>query len=282
MTDNNTKYGKNALENNSSNNNSAFGYSTLEENTDGYQNTSCGADALTLNTDGINNCALGHHSLLSNINGNRNTGIGALSLKNNSTGNNNVAIGFKAGLTLKSGNSNIVIGNDAQLSSSSTSNEIVIGNDAIGHGANTVVLGNNDTLSIQPNSTNKTNLGSTSLRYKDIYSMNNVNTLSDKNEKENIKECDLGLSFIEKLKPVTYHLKGDVDKKEKVGLIAQDVEDILLDMNKKNVIYEKDEETSSYGLRYEELISPIIKAIQELKKENDELKALNQELLNKH
>ena len=240
---NNTKFGENALNNNSSNNNSAFGFSSLEDNTKGFQNTALGSDALSSNQKGINNSAFGYNALLSNTEGNRNTCIGSLALKN------------------------IVIGNDAQLSSSSTNNEIVIGNDASGHGSNTVVLGNSDTISIQPNITNTTNLGSSALRYKNIYSMNNVNTLSDKNEKEDIKECDLGLSFIEKLKPVIYHLKDDEDKKEKLGLIAQDVEKTLLEINKKDIIYEKDEESDTYGLRYEELIGPIIKAIQELKKE---------------
>ena len=279
---NNTKFGENALNNNSSNNNSAFGFSSLEDNTKGFQNTALGSDALSSNQKGINNSAFGYNALLSNTEGNRNTCIGSLALKNNKKGNNNVAVGFKAGLTLINGSSNIVIGNDAQLSSSSTNNEIVIGNDASGHGSNTVVLGNSDTISIQPNKTNTTNLGSSALRYKNIYSMNNVNTLSDKNEKEDIKECDLGLSFIEKLKPVIYHLKDDEDKKKKLGLIAQDVEKTLLEINKKDIIYEKDEESDTYGLRYEELIGPIIKAIQELKKENDELKELNQQLLQKN
>jgi len=144
--------------------------------------------------------------------------------------------------------------------------------------------------------------GYASKRWDNIYATNAVIQTSDRRMKEQIKETDLGLDFINKLKPVSYKFK----KKNRVhyGLIAQDVEDTLrsvgksVDDNHKTndfagycysdgrepTIREvekmkedypelEDEEVmkkfqfmkeSKYALRYCEFISPLIKAVQEL------------------
>ena len=123
---------------------------------------------------------------------------------------------------------------------------------------------------ILPGGDNSQNFGSASLRWSVVYSANGVNT-SDETLKENIKECDLGIDFINTLKPKSYNFK-DLDKthqdygKKHYGLIAQDLKDGLL---KDSVDGEKDGE---YGLMYNDLIAPMIKAIQELKAEIEILK----------
>ena len=119
-------------------------------------------------------------------------------------------------------------------------------------------------------STTGIDIGNRSFRTKDIYSINGVIQVSDRNAKENIADTDLGLDFINQLRPVNYTLKNGTSGRTHTGLIAQEVEQVLGDNDKallikSNTVDENTgEEVVSYSLRYAELISPIIKAIQEL------------------
>jgi hypothetical protein len=124
-------------------------------------------------------------------------------------------------------------------------------------------------------------LGDSSRRWNDIWATNPTIQTSDRNEKNTIKETDLGLDFINKLKPVSY--KWNNKTRTHYGLIAQDVENLLSEINKDtkdfagfikaDVSEEKDNTKHSYGLRYNEFISPMIKAIQEQQEIIQELKA---------
>ena len=136
-----------------------------------------------------------------------------------------------------------------------------------------------DSNQLYPSVDNGRNLGTAFLRYSVVYSANGVNT-SDKTLKENIEECDLGIDFINSLKPKSYNFKdlkedNDAYGKKRYGLIAQD---ILQTELKDSVFGKKDGE---YGLSYNDLIAPMIKAIQELKADNDSLKARIETLENK-
>ena len=115
-------------------------------------------------------------------------------------------------------------------------------------------------------------LGSSNLRFDNIYATNNVIQTSDKNLKNTIATSDLGLDFINKLNPVSYKYNGKT--RTHYGLIAQEIEAVLGAISKPATDFggfckdEVDEDgnaiTPIYGLRYSEFISPIIKAIQEL------------------
>jgi hypothetical protein len=121
---------------------------------------------------------------------------------------------------------------------------------------------------IYPTTSNTWDLGSTSKRWRTIYSINALNT-SDKNEKKNISGSDLGLRFINSLNPVQYNWKWDDDGSPKhYGLIAQEVNDIVSNQNVAIVNYQ----SGSWSMAYTELISPMIKAIQELSDEVNQLK----------
>ena len=127
-----------------------------------------------------------------------------------------------------------------------------------------------DNSQFYPESDNVISLGLSGSRFSTVYAANGVNT-SDETLKENIKECDLGIDFIDSLKPKSYNLKdlkedNDAYGKKRYGLIAQD---ILQTELKDSVFGKKDGE---YGLSYNDLIAPMIKAIQELKAEVDLLK----------
>lgn len=106
-------------------------------------------------------------------------------------------------------------------------------------------------------------------RWTEVWAANGSIQTSDISYKKNIKNSDLGLEFINKLKPVMYKWKKQDDDRIHYGLIAQDIKKILGEDNR---IIKKGEATGKYGLYYSELISPMIKAIQELSNEVDKLR----------
>jgi hypothetical protein len=100
-------------------------------------------------------------------------------------------------------------------------------------------------------------------------------TISDKRFKDNIIELPNALDDIMKLNPVSYKWKDDIFNQSKAGLpdigfIAQEVEPIyplLVDTFKL-----PDDDVEYMKVKYEKFVPYIIKAIQELRKENLELK----------
>jgi hypothetical protein len=127
-------------------------------------------------------------------------------------------------------------------------------------------------------------LGQSSYRWDDIYATNNTIQTSDKNLKDNITESDLGLSFIKELKPVSYKWKDKT--RTHYGLIAQDVKETLDSISKSTTDFAGYIENKQYtlgdgddpltsdkrpiesedkilGLRYQEFLAPLIKAVQE-------------------
>lgn len=102
-------------------------------------------------------------------------------------------------------------------------------------------------------------LGRPNQRWRTAYLKDSVSTLSDRRLKSNIQISDLGLNFIDSLKPVKYNMGGD---KTHYGLIAQEVSQSLAEFNVKNFGgYDVDGDYLS--LKYEQFISPLIKAVQE-------------------
>jgi hypothetical protein len=108
--------------------------------------------------------------------------------------------------------------------------------------------------------------------------------VSDCRDKTNIKALpdNLGLQFIKKLKPISYHWDhrdtyvreckytyGEKDgnlagTKEHYGIIAQDLKSVLDELDVRFDGLGHDEDKDAYRVTYEELIAPMIKAIQEL------------------
>lgn len=124
----------------------------------------------------------------------------------------------------------------------------------------------------RPTNDNVQDLGTVDYRWDDVRATNGTIQTSDANEKNTIVDSDLGLNFIQKLSPKSY--KFNDKTRTHYGLIAQDVEQVLVDIEKDSTQFAgfckddiKDEDgnvtSTSYGLRYNEFISPMIKAIQE-------------------
>lgn len=255
----NSAFGFQSLYSNTANNNSAFGNRSLYSNTSGEGNNAFGSQALFSNMIGRNNSAFGFEALksadsdfnsafgfkaLTSATGNRNSAFGYAALFENTNGSYNTAIGHLAGFGITTGSNNICIGYDAQVGST-FNNQVRIGNSAI------------DYASIQV-----------------AWSIT-----SDKRWKENIHPSKLGLNFISKLNPVAYTRKNDENQKIEYGLIAQELEQVLKEEGVINSAMLTTDGEGRYELRYNDLFAPIIKAIQELKNQNDELFAINKQFV---
>ena len=159
------------------------------------------------------------------------------------TGSQNTYLGYFAGNAHESGNNSTMIGNNAQGSTNSVDNEITLGNSSIA------------TLRCQVTS---------------------ITSLSDARDKKDVEDANIGLDFINDLRPVKFVWDTrDGAKKDikEVGFIAQEldevqqkhgVEDHLQLVLKNN----PDKLEASQG----KLIPILVQAIKDLKKEIDELK----------
>ena len=113
-----------------------------------------------------------------------------------------------------------------------------------------------------PNTDGSSVLGTSTYKWSEVYATNGTIQTSDRNEKNTIVQSDLGLSFINQLKPVSYKFNGK--DKTHYGLIAQDLEEVLEKEGKSLDDFAGIVKDEKYGLNYSELISPLIKSIQEL------------------
>ncbi len=234
--------------------NTAYGYQALYSNTTGWQNIANGSSALYSNTTGSKNNATGYQALYSNTTGNYNIANGWGALSSNTTGNINTSIGHLAGSLITTGSNNTAIGFDAQVPTATASNQVTIGN------ANVTYAGVQVAWTVT----------------------------SDKRWKSNIQNSNLGLDFISKLRPVSYFRNNDESKKLEYGFIAQELEEALNHAGvTNNGIISKDSK-GMYGVRYNDLMAPMVKAIQEQQtiiesqqKQIDELKQLVETLIKK-
>ena len=139
-----------------------------------------------------------------------------------------------------------------------------------------VIVSPGTEYNFRPSHNNGVDLGTSGQRWKEVFSNNSFNS-SDRNIKNTITDSDLGLSFINKLRPVSYKWiqkeEESLDTKTHYGLIAQEVETALTSESKnlsdfagvfKPDAYKDDGTGEAMALAYSELISPLIKAVQEL------------------
>jgi len=140
MSINNTNYGTSSLNNNSGNNNSAFGAYAAYNNLDASCNTAVGSNSLFYNTTGNYNTSLGAGSLCNNNVGSLNTAIGSSALEglveNQSVGNKNTAVGAQA-LYSNAGDYNTSIGTYAARDVSGNYNTFLGANTTFNNISNT-------------------------------------------------------------------------------------------------------------------------------------------------
>ena len=296
---NNVANGATALQKNTTGDrNVAVGFGALYSNSTGNSNVAIGSESLNQNFSGIENIAIGGSTLFNNINGKQNVGVGVEVLNNNSTGNYNAGVGTYALAKNSSQSFNNAFGWNAG-SYFTTS-----GCTFMGHKAASSVNGISQSIAIGYLSTvsasYQVRLGSSSST--SIGGQVGWTTLSDKRFKKDVKGNVPGLEFINKLTPVTYHLdatkmseflnetksKDNHDSEEKelylkgikekeqivyTGFLAQDVEKAATSINYDFSGVDAPKNANDYyGIRYAEFVVPLVKAVQELSKENEELK----------
>jgi hypothetical protein len=266
-----------------------FGSKTIQANGSGgiSSNVAIGENTLSSNTSGNNNIGIGEPALSSNTTGSFNTAVGVNSLSSNGSGDGNVSIGLNSLLNNTSGNNNVAVGSDSMRFLTSGADNVSQDN-CSGLGKGTRVSGDN-----------QVQLGDSSTT---TYVYGTVQNRSDKRDKAEIVDSDLGLSFINKLRPVSYKwdMRDDylipstkkvngkkIDYLKKIekdgskirsrnhyGLIAQEVKEIL-DENGDDFGGFQDHSISGgqqvMTLGYDEFIAPLISAVQEL---SDRLKII--------
>lgn len=159
-------------------------------------------------------------------------------------------------------------------------------------------FGTGGTLS--PAVDNSISLGSSANRWAALWAANGTIQTSDGRQKQAIEDSDLGLDFVMKLRPVRYRWnvgatvvetgvigkRADGSPKYKepkhstrpgvrshYGLIAQEVKAALGDTDFGGYVH--DTEADILGLRYDQFVAPLIKAVQE---QQAQLEALHLEI----
>tara|TARA_R100001509_G_scaffold139821_2_gene94411 strand:+ start:7660 stop:9249 length:1590 start_codon:yes stop_codon:yes gene_type:complete len=255
----NTAVGSETLINNTSNNeNTAIGYRALNSHNSGQQNTAVGAYAYSQGTSGAGSAGVGYRALYNNT-GNFNTGMGTEALFSNTSGFENTAVGHNAGNNV-TGNRNTFVGKSAGYNLNSGTNNTIIGRFATssaGTVSNEITLGDSAIATLRCNQTS-------------------ITALSDARDKKDIEDANIGLDFINDLRPVKFvwdTRDGARKDIKEVGFIAQEldevqqkhgVEDHLQLVLKNN----PDKLEAAPG----KLIPILVQAIKDLKKELDELK----------
>lgn len=270
--------------------NSAFGDLSLFNNTTGFNNVAVGNKALYTATQNSGNVAIGDSTLYAYSDGSFTdymVAIGSGTLSGNTTGYYNTAVGGSSMKTNATGYANTTLGTYSNVGASNLTNATAIGYATVVDASNKVRVGNTSVISIGGQ------VGWT--------------IFSDGRYKRNIKENVKGLEFINALRPVTYtvdvrslnnELHKNIQYKEEertnntmqqksdaasaivhTGFIAQEVEAAAKKLNFDFDGVDKPAvKDGLYGLRYDEFVVPLVKAVQQLSKlNNDKDEALKQQ-----
>jgi hypothetical protein len=258
--------------------NTAVGYSGLSNITTGYDNVGIGSYALRMTTVAAKSVAVGSYANAYNTTGWGNVAVGYSSLLN-CTNSGNVSVGYKAGQNVVNAWYNTLMGQSVAQTLTTGTNNILIGNSAEPSSAgihNEITLGNNGISNIRCN-------------------VQSISALSDSRDKAEITDIpeDAGLQFIDKLRPVTFYWDrrewysdntSDGSKMNKVhstetpnsgqrmGFIAQEVLDVVNDykyIKESGMVSESNPEKLEFALG--SLVTPLVKAVQQLSEQNKEL-----------
>jgi hypothetical protein len=135
-----------------------------------------------------------------------------------------------------------------------------------------------------PVTDNSQTLGTSGQRWTAVYAVNGTIQTSDLREKTDVATSSLGADFIKQLRPVSYKFKvgenvitkdedGETDivtprpgERTHWGFVAQEVKEVVdaagVDFGGW-ILTVKDDPDSTQGLRYDQFIAPLTKALQE-------------------
>jgi hypothetical protein len=154
--------------------------------------------------------------------------------------------------------------------------------------------------SLIPSVDNSYTLGKSGRRWTAVYATNGTINTSDIRDKENILPLKYGLKELMKLRPVSYYWKEEkygntvlkeTDKKRKIGFIAQELKKVLPEtvQDKEWQIKDPNNPSGDYvlkpaeslGVNYSEILPIIVKATQEHQNTLDEIKVLQEKIVEK-
>jgi len=261
--------------------NSAFGFKALCAHTTGCRQIAIGACAMINSTTGNSSIAIGVNADTYNATNSIAIGKGAIASQNRG-----VAIGLNANV---GGENSVAIG---AKSISNSANSVAIGYKARTDGCCSIAIGFNtrtyhdNQISIGSNYYNNCCAGTIIMGNlsHNVYNCIYVDWTycSDRNEKTNIQSLpyNFGLPFIKKLRPVKFNWDirekyvekcgfefGQKDgtlaqEKENYGLIAQELEQVLQELNLRFDGLTKNDKR--YRLASTNLLAPLVKSIQQL------------------
>ena len=240
----------------------AFGYYALHANATGTGNCAYGNCALIVST-GNDNTATGYNSIGATVSGDYNCAYGYNSLSSPGTKTGNTALGTSSLLSCTTGVYNTAVGSGSAYALTTYSRTTAIG------------------YSAEPGGNNQIQLGTAS---ETTYAYGAIQNESDMRDKTDIVDSDLGLNFINKIKPRRYIFnyreadgKQIEEKKRKrphYGVIAQEVKSVMDEMKIDFAGYQDSKVNGGSDrltIGYTEFIAPIIKSIQELSKKVEKL-----------
>ena len=206
----------------------------------------------------------------------RGNATGAETVYGNSTGTGKMSVGYLQG----NDKGYCIAGAPALVLGASNVGSVEVSSTGLTVNGTILSSGTSATARINPATDNVGYVGEAVSRWQAIYAVNGTIQTSDGREKNAIEDSNLGLSFVQSLRPVSYKwnigeniVTYDEDKNMVVtpragvrlhyGFIAQEVQAAIPEgVDFGGFVQEPDNGTMS--LRYHEFIGPMVKAIQEL------------------
>jgi hypothetical protein len=127
---------------------------------------------------------------------------------------------------------------------------------------------------ILPHADNLHQVGASGARWFALWAVNGTIQTSDERQKEDIADSDLGLEFIEQVRPIIFRDKAEKEQgidALRYGLSAQQIMNVLGGRAFNGIVYDK--ETDMYGLNYAAMVTPLISAVQTLADRLDALES---------
>jgi hypothetical protein len=101
-------------------------------------------------------------------------------------------------------------------------------------------------------------LGKSTNRWAAVFAQNGTIQTSDARLKKSVANLNYGLSQVMQLRPVTFQWKNSSDARTHLGLIAQEVDQVVPE-----VVEHSDDPAAPLGMNYTALVPVLIKAVQE-------------------
>lgn len=207
---------------------------------------------------GQHNIAIGAGSGGSDLLGFFNVAMGTNALQNQTGGDFNVAIGNDALVGFLGGLNNTAIGKAASSTVLNFDNTTALGHNSQPLASNEIVLGDNNVVTLRCNTPI-------------------ISGISDQRDKTNIQPLGLGVDFLMDLNPVSWdwdRRNGSMQGYKDSGFLAQELETVRSQYGAEEILRSLVDKTNpdQYYAAPSVLIPVLVKAIQELKAEINELK----------